>query len=1039
MWTTGTSSSATGLWQTVSASWLGNAAYRAFIPASPVGTYIHYYLRVTEGTNDVCFPTSAPSSNATFFVGTSLQLDVEASPQRFGTATPPYGTNTIISGAPFTVSASSAVIVSNGVRWVCSGWTGTGDVPASGNTNSVTLTLNQNSTLTWLWTCEYALTNRFRLADSGTVFSQDVCWFTANSLAFTETAIELGFVSSTPYALAGWSVDGVRWPDATSTSANPATGILMTRPRTAMADYLPFWLDTDGNGLSDWWERRYFGSATSGVSPYADLDGDGWTNLGEFLDNSDPRNAASTPVPPTISVDPLDAFQTSRPPWTVYAEITDNLSVEVANLVWQERGDTVWITNAMTYVDGNTYQGTINPPSHGAKRVDYYVSAGDLIGYYDSSFCSISPTYHVIGDYDTPWMNVSPDVIGPVELSIDSTNLSLTVSNFAGPDLTWTARLAYAEATFDATHSAWAHTGLNDVWCTTTNRTWNGDPVWYCGDPSSRTYPNSCHALLDTPPFTVQTGGGLVFRQWISTEYDSGNDYWDGAIIGVSTDNGASFTTIAPTTGYPYLITDNPDSPFEGGQPCLAGSGSGWQTLVLDLSAYVGQTVIIRFEFGSDAYTVAEGWYIAGVTPFSSASSAPSWLSPQGTWGGVLPDQWSASVGLTLNPSALAYDEETFACIRFDGNDPSATPIIPLTVRRGHVLTVASTGPGNGSTDRTFLFRDDMATVTLQADTGAYLYALTVNGVPQSGVYDFTVTQKTLKYSHLTENKTLLAWFDYRTWTLTIESPYGTPDPAAGSYTLTHGTVIQTSMSSSPQLETSGLTEYICSGWRQSGLSPASGTGIQSSFALTNDTTLSWQWQTNYWLYALANYHGSVTPPSGWYPAGEAVCVTAVPNTYYHCSAWVGDTYDCAIDGTYITVPMDYPHILVAMFEPTYTATHNVPEYWLASYGWTSNFDAAAESDADGDGMATWKEWRTDTNPTNGLSLLKFTELAQSNQTVHLTWIGGVLRTQLVQAAVSPAGPWSSLYTNLPPTAVSNQITLDGLTLTNRFFRVLVP
>ncbi len=45
--------------------------------------------------------------------------------------------------------------------------------------------------------------------------------------------------------------------------------------------------DTDGDGMPDWWETKYFGSATDG-DPFADPDGDGWDNLREYKRGGDP-------------------------------------------------------------------------------------------------------------------------------------------------------------------------------------------------------------------------------------------------------------------------------------------------------------------------------------------------------------------------------------------------------------------------------------------------------------------------------------------------------------------------------------------------------------------------------------------------------------------------------------------------------------------------------------------------------------------------------------------------------------------------------
>jgi hypothetical protein len=734
----------------------------------------------------------------------------------------------------------------------------------------------------------------------------------------------------------------------------------------------------------------------------------------------------------------LEPFQPEHPPWTVLATVTDNLTVEQVLLVWRERGSVMWQTNAMSWVSNAVYQAQLDPPSHGAKRVDYYVWACDLLGYYDAQFGSASPTYSVLGDYAYAWMTVSPASFGVVELSVAPTNLSLTVSNFAGPDLLWTGRVAAAETTYAATNAGWAHSGANDVWCVTTNRTWNGDPVWYCGNPATRRYPDGCHATLDTPSFRVGAGGGLLWRQWIKTEFDSGIHYWDGAVIRVSTDGGATFELVAPTDGYPFLITPNVESPFPANQPCLAGGGSGWQTLLLDLQAYAGQSVIVRFEFGSDLAFVEEGWYVAGVTPVSCDAATPAWLKALGAWGGLLPDLWSATATLRADPSPLAYDAEVVACVRVQGDDPENRPLVPLTVRRGHALTVSAEGPGTATADRTFLFRGNQATVTLRAQAGAYLYAVTVNGIPQPGFYDYSTVSRTLSFANVSEDKDVRAWFAYRTWTLSVYSDFGAATPAVGTHTYTHGTPIAASVTS-PILLPSGLSRNACSGWILSGHSPKIGSGSQMSFALTNDATLVWRWETNHWLMALSQANGSVSPSGGWYVAGQSASVTAYPAAYYHLVLWQGDTDSSVRDGDRLSLPMTRPRTVVALFTPNLTDTHRVPELWLAGYGWTQDFETAAEGDADADGMATWKEWRTDTDPTNALSVLKMTGLAWSLKGLPLiSWSGGVTKTQVVERAAAAAGPWLPICTNLPPTPRAN-VMAPATAGPSAFFRVTVP
>jgi subtilisin family serine protease len=51
-------------------------------------------------------------------------------------------------------------------------------------------------------------------------------------------------------------------------------------------------VDTDGNGLPDWWEQQFFGHLT-GTDPNADPDHDGASNLAEFLAGTNPTNYSS--------------------------------------------------------------------------------------------------------------------------------------------------------------------------------------------------------------------------------------------------------------------------------------------------------------------------------------------------------------------------------------------------------------------------------------------------------------------------------------------------------------------------------------------------------------------------------------------------------------------------------------------------------------------------------------------------------------------------------------------------------------------------
>jgi len=80
------------------------------------------------------------------------------------TVTSPYGSPTPMSswfdaGTSIPASVSSPVTASIVTEYVCTGWAGTGSVPASGTAASVSFTIDQPSSIIWNWKTEYLVTN----------------------------------------------------------------------------------------------------------------------------------------------------------------------------------------------------------------------------------------------------------------------------------------------------------------------------------------------------------------------------------------------------------------------------------------------------------------------------------------------------------------------------------------------------------------------------------------------------------------------------------------------------------------------------------------------------------------------------------------------------------------------------------------------------------------------------------------------------------------------------------------------------------------
>lgn len=119
-----------------------------------------------------------------------------------------------------------------------------------------------------------------------------------------------------------------------------------------------------------------------------------------------------------------------------------------------------------------------------------------------------------------------------------------------------------------------------------------------------------------------------------------------------------------------------------------------------------------------------------------------------------------------------------------------------------------------------------------------------------------------------------------------------------------------------------------------------------------------------------------------------------------------------------------------------------IPDWWRALYfgsGTTTNVDSCATCDFDYDGPDNLAEYHADTVPTNGASRLEIIDLAIMTNDVQFTWIGGVNAWQAIQRrdGLTDTNGWSSIYTNLPPTSVTNILLETGAaTGSNSFYRI---
>lgn len=156
---------------------------------------------------------------------------------------------------------------------------------------------------------------------------------------------------------------------------------------------------------------------------------------------------------------------------------------------------------------------------------------------------------------------------------------------------------------------------------------------------------------------------------------------------------------------------------------------------------------------------------------------------------------------------------------------------------------------------------------------------------------------------------------------------------------------------------------------------------------------------------------------------------------------WKQRTYD-AQTASYLYVATGSARSYTAPAVGADSVGDGVPNLWRWQYfggdGSTTNAASAAAADGDGDGATTLQEYLADTDPTNAASRLRMTGLRVSGGDAEVAWSGGSRAWQCLESATDlRAGLWRPLFTNAPPTAVSNALLhVKGAHDTNRVYRI---
>jgi len=296
---------------------------------------------------------------------------------------------------------------------------------------------------------------------------------------------------------------------------------------------------------------------------------------------------------------------------------------EIGTSFWPASNQIIPICNSMMYSNITA-----------AKMINNFAAIEDTAPQFTGNSTNVTQTFNIkrLGISGNGTFNVSIDPVssnitsvgGPLTFPnldlLDQTNGSLqfTVSNTiqAGDEITFD--LVVNNGTFDSptritknfgTLTAVFEDPANSTSTNFNNNGWGITTSQFVSAPSSITdspsgdYSNNANetiALSNPIDLTIATGAVASFYARWEVENN-----WDYVQFQVSTNGGASWT---PQCGnYTNNGSNNAGQPT--GEPLYDGTQNGWVLEEINLSDYLGQNILVRFQLVSDGVQRADGFY----------------------------------------------------------------------------------------------------------------------------------------------------------------------------------------------------------------------------------------------------------------------------------------------------------------------------------------------------------------------------------------------------------------------------------------------
>jgi formylglycine-generating enzyme required for sulfatase activity len=883
-------------------------------------TTYFYTIYATNNTGE----TWAPESTNFTTLPQTLTLTVSSAygtPVPSGVTTNPW--NSLIAAS----ITDSPVGTGVGTQQVCIGWAGTGSAPVSGVGTNTTFNITSDSAITWNWQELHLLTAS--AGPGGSVTAAVNGWYPVFS------NIMIDATASNGHHFAGWTGDV---PPA-NTNDNPLV-VTMDQARSVTANFAMNLYDI-----------------TASPGPNGNITPPGTTMVG-YGSNQ------------------------------VYT-ITPNTNYHIADVV----ADTVsqGVTNSYTFVNvtngGHMISATFALDTFTLTVTSLYgvpTPAGLTTNNYNALINASMPSPALNGTTQylcTGWTGTGSVTSGA------GTNTSFNITNNSTLSWQWKTQFMWTAGVSGngsvGVASGWQESGTNlNVTATASNGyhfvNWTGD-IASTNNPlnvaMSQPYAVTANFAINTYDITASAGanGGIAPPGTTWVGYGSNQVYTitpnanyhvldvqvDAASIGATN----SYTFVNVTNGGHTInatfaldtFTLAVNSPH--GAPNPAGTTTNnWNT---PITASVAGSPVAN---GTTQY-VCTGWTGTGSAPASGILTNTSfnitansiltwqwgtnyWLNPVAGANGSI-NAGPAWVVAGSNVTIAATPTNSYQFLNWTGDIGSTNNPLVLTMNQAYAITanfainqhtIVATAGANGivSPNAMVAVVDGSNQVfTIIPNANYHVFDVLIDGASIGATNSYTLV-------NVTANHTIDATFAIDTYTLTVTSLYGAPIPA-GVTTNNWNSFINASV---PSPVANGTTQYLCTGWVGTGSAPTGGTTNNTSFLITTDSTLTWNWQAQYLLNAVAGVGGIVTVVNGWYDPGANVNLSATTNAGYHFGGWTGDVPAANTNDNPLILTMSQARAVTANFVPdsgAVTVTINPAQAVTAGAQWrlTTGADTA--------------------------------------------------------------------------------------------------